>query len=59
MGDGKSHTACAQHELARMIVAAHELIAAVQLTPSEPPLTPGQQKQKLQSDDMSLLQPEF
>jgi hypothetical protein len=59
IGDGKSHSACAQPELARKIVAERELIAAVQLTPSEPPLTPAQQKEKVEEDDTSLLRPEF
>jgi hypothetical protein len=59
IGDGKSHSACAQPELARMIVAEREVIAAVQLTPSEPPLTPAQQKEKLEEDDSTLLRPEF
>lgn len=59
ISDSSANPACAQDEMTRMITAEKELIAALQLTPSDPPLTPAQQQAKAEQEDMTILSPQF
>jgi hypothetical protein len=59
IADKSSTPQCGQAEMALMLRAEREVIAAVQTTPSTPPLTPAQQKAVDEETDSQLLTPEF
>ena len=57
--DSGANAACGESEMALRSRAEHEIIAAVQLTPSPAPLTPTQQHAKFENGDTQILKPQF
>lgn len=59
LADNVTTPACHEPTIALMIRADKEIIAAEQVTPSAPPLTPDQQRKKEEEDGMEILEPKF